>query len=108
MSKPTMIKKLSEADIEAGLSALPGWVQAGDKLYREFCFADFSRAFGFMTAAAIQAQAMNHHPEWFNVYATVKVWLTTHDAGGITRRDLDLAAVMNGLYEGNCRAGPSP
>ena len=103
-----MIKKLSEVKIEAGLLALPGWVQDGDKLYREFSFADFSRAFGFMAAAAIQAQAMNHHPEWFNVYATVKVWLTTHDAGGITRRDLDLAAVLNGLYESGCRDSPSP
>ena len=99
MSKPTMIKKLSAADIEAGLLALPGWMHEDDKLYREFGFADFSRAFGFMAAAAIQAQAMNHHPEWFNVYATVKVWLTTHDAGGITQRDLDLAAVMNALFK---------
>ena len=99
MSKPTTIKKLSAADIEAGLLVLPGWVQEGDKLFREFSFADFSRAFGFMAAAAIQAQAMNHHPEWFNVYATVKVWLTTHDAGGITSRDLALAAVMNALFK---------
>ena len=95
-----MIKKLSEADIEAGLMALPGWVREGDKLYREFVFADFSRAFGFMAAAAIQAQAMNHHPEWFNVYAKVKVWLTTHDASGITTRDLDLAAVISALAGG--------
>ena len=95
-----MTKKLSEVKVEAGLLSLPGWVREGDKLYREFSFADFSRAFGFMAAAAIQAQAMNHHPEWFNVYATVKVWLTTHDAGGITQRDLDLAAVMTGLCEG--------
>ena len=95
-----MIKKLSETDIEAGLSHLPGWVREGEKLYREFVFSDFSRAFGFMAAAAIQAQAMNHHPEWFNVYATVKVWLTTHDAGGITTRDLDLAVVMNALAGG--------
>ena len=92
-----MIKKLPEADIKAGLLALPGWVREGEKLHREFVFADFSRAFGFMTAAAIQAQAMNHHPEWFNVYAKVKVWLTTHEAGGITSRDLALAAVMNAL-----------
>ena len=103
-----MIKKLSEVKVEAGLLALPGWVREGDKLYREFSFADFSRAFGFMAAAAIQAQAMNHHPEWFNVYATVKVWLTTHDAGGITQRDLELAAVMNGLCGGGCGESPRP
>ena len=94
-----MIKTLSEADIEAGLLALPGWAREGDKLYREFVFADFSRAFGFMAAAAIQAQAMNHHPEWFNVYAKVKVWLTTHEASGITTRDLALAAVMSALFK---------
>ena len=92
-----MINKLSEADIAAGLLALPGWVREGEKLQREFVFSDFSRAFGFMAAAAIQAQAMNHHPEWFNVYAKVKVWLTTHEAGGITSRDLALAALMNDL-----------
>ena len=112
MSKPKMInpkiQKLSAANIKAGLLSLSGWVQEGDKLFREFSFADFSRAFGFMAAAAIQAQAMNHHPEWFNAYATVKVWLTTHDAGGITQRDLDLAAVMNGLYEGAYRKSPTP
>ena len=99
MSKPTTIKKLSAADIKAGLLVLPGWVQEGDKLFREFSFADFSRAFGFMTAAAIQAQAMNHRPVRFNVYAKVKVWLTTHEAGGITTRDLPLAAVMNALFK---------
>ena len=95
-----MIKKLTETEIKAGLLHLPGWVREGEKLYREFAFADFSRAFGFMAAAAIQAQAMNHHPEWFNVYASVKVWLTTHEAGGITTRDLALAAVMNALGSG--------
>ena len=95
-----MINKLSEADVEAGLQSLPGWVREGNKLYREFVFADFSRAFGFMAAAAIQAQAMNHHPEWFNVYAKVQVWLTTHEAGGITTRDLDLAAAMIALFKG--------
>ena len=95
-----MIKKLTETEIKAGLLNLPGWVREGEKLYREFVFADFSRAFGFMAAAAIQAQAMNHHPEWFNVYASVKVWLTTHEAGGITTRDLDLAAAMIALFKG--------
>ena len=95
-----MITKLPEKKIEAGLQSLPGWTRDGDKLYREFAFTDFSRAFGFMAAAAIQAQAMNHHPEWFNVYASVKVWLSTHDAGGISTRDLALAAAMSALYCG--------
>lgn len=96
-----MIKKLSETEVEASLASLPGWDCDGEKLYREFIFADFSRAFGFMAATAIRAEAMNHHPEWFNVYATVKVWLTTHDVRGISSRDLALAQFMNDLYRGN-------
>ena len=95
-----MTNTFSEAEIDARLSSLAGWRRDGDKLFREFEFADFPGAFGFMAAAAIHAQAMNHHPEWFNVYSTVKVWLTTHDVGGVSERDLALARVMDGLYRG--------
>lgn len=90
-------EKLSENALAAALTSLPGWSVQDGKLRREFRFADFSEAFGFMTRAALAAEAMNHHPEWFNVYGRVDVDLTTHDAGGITALDLDLARRMNGL-----------
>jgi 4a-hydroxytetrahydrobiopterin dehydratase len=94
-----MLKQLSADEIAAGLAALPGWTLEGGKLYREFKFPDFPRAFGFMTSIAIAAQQMDHHPEWLNVYATVKVWLTTHDVQGISARDLALAQIMNDHYQ---------
>ena len=93
-----MVRKLSKLEIEAALASLPGWDRDGEKLYREFGFADFPRAFGFMAAIAIRAEAMNHHPEWLNVHANVKVWLTTHDVGGVSARDLALAQAMNDLH----------
>ena len=65
--------------------------------YREYRFADFVTAFAFMAGVALVAERMNHHPEWFNVYGTVRVHLTTHDAGGITRKDLELARAMDAL-----------
>jgi 4a-hydroxytetrahydrobiopterin dehydratase len=92
-----MTKKLSDAEIAAALAGLDGWSRDGDKLLREFRFADFVAAFGFMAAAALVAERMNHHPEWFNVYGTVRVHLATHDAGGITSKDLELARAMNAL-----------
>jgi 4a-hydroxytetrahydrobiopterin dehydratase len=92
-----MATKLSEEDVTGGLSDLPGWSLAKDKLRREFKFANFIEAFGFMTSAAIEAEKMNHHPEWFNVYNKVVVDLTTHDAGGITELDFELARKMNDL-----------
>jgi 4a-hydroxytetrahydrobiopterin dehydratase len=88
---------LSDAELHAALETLPGWSLAEGKLYREFVFDDFVAAFAFMSAVALCAERANHHPEWFNVYSRVRVWLTTHDAGGLTRRDTDLAAEMNGL-----------
>ena len=93
------LDKLTAAEIETALASLDGWALQDGKLYREFRFADFSRAFAFMTAAAIQAETANHHPEWFNVYNLVKVWLVTHDARGITQRDINMAGLMNGLYQ---------
>lgn len=92
-----MAKKLGNADIKARLDDLPGWSIADDKLRREFKFSSFVEAFGFMTSAAIEAEKMNHHPEWFNVYNKVTVDLTTHSAGGITELDFELAAKMNKL-----------
>ncbi len=94
-----MVNRLSDDDIQAGLDDLEGWSLDDDKLYREFCFENFVTAFGFMTSAAIEAEKMNHHPEWFNVYSKVKVHLTTHDAGGITELDFQLAKKMNQLAD---------
>ena len=91
------VRKLSDQEITAGLRQLPGWGLAGGKLHFERKFKDFVEAFGFMTRVAILAEKMNHHPEWFNVYHTVKIDLTTHDAGGISERDLELAGRINKL-----------
>ncbi len=91
-------KKLDDAEIANRLESLEGWSLQDGKLHRSFRFEDFVAAFGFMTSAALVAEAMNHHPEWCNVYHTVKVDLTTHDAGGISELDFRLAERMNRLY----------
>ena len=93
----TEIKKLTDREITTALASLDGWTLDGGKLHRKFQFADFVTAFSFMTAAALVAERMQHHPEWFNVYHTVKVHLTTHDAGGISSLDVELARTMNAL-----------
>ena len=85
------VAKLNSAEITAGLKKLPNWKLEHAKLHREYKFADFVEAFGFMSSVALMAEGMNHHPEWFNVYITVKIDLTTHDAGGISERDFALA-----------------
>lgn len=91
-----MIKKLKQNEIDTSLTQLNKdseelWsIQAG-KLHREFKFPNFVAAFGFMTQVAILAERANHHPEWFNVYNKVVIDLTTHDAGGISQKDFDLA-----------------
>ena len=89
--------KLSESSIEEKLKNLPGWSIKKDKLHKEFQFNDFNHAFGFMTRAAMEIEKMNHHPEWFNVYNRITIDLTTHDAGGITNNDLNLARILNSL-----------
>lgn len=89
--------KLEEAEIQGRLSDLEGWSLAGGKLHREYAFRDFVEAFGFMTRVALVAEAMNHHPEWFNVYKTVRVDLSTHDVGGVSDLDFELAAQMERL-----------
>jgi len=81
------------------LSKLSGWseVAGRDAISRKFVFKDFNAAFGFMTRAALIAEKMDHHPEWFNVYKTVDVTLSTHDAGGVTELDIKLASEMDRL-----------
>ncbi len=93
-SKPV---KLIDSEIAVALSKLPGWENQGGKLHREYKFADFVAAFGFMTGAALIAQGMDHHPEWFNVWNTVRIDLATHDSGGITALDVKLAHSMEEL-----------
>jgi 4a-hydroxytetrahydrobiopterin dehydratase len=89
--------KLAEAEISAGLANLPGWTLQLGKLHREYKFADFAHAFGFMATAAPTIEKNDHHPEWSNVYNRVTVDLSTHSAGGITKKDLDLAALLEGI-----------
>ena len=91
------MEKLTDAQISAGLAQLPGWKLQDGKLHREYKFADFPHAVGFMAIAAPSIEKKNHHPEWANVYNRVTVDLTTHDAGGITQKDLDLAALLEGI-----------
>jgi 4a-hydroxytetrahydrobiopterin dehydratase len=89
------IEKLDDTQIQERLATVPGWSVEGGKLHRELKFADFNEAFGFMTRVALHAEKADHHPEWFNVYSTVRIDLTTHDCGGISARDFDLAAQIN-------------
>jgi 4a-hydroxytetrahydrobiopterin dehydratase len=98
--------RLSDAELEAALAGLAGWRRDGDKLLRELRFADFVTAFGFMAAVALVAERMNHHPEWFNVYGTVRIHLTTHDAGGISRKDLELARAIEAIAAPLAPAAP--
>jgi 4a-hydroxytetrahydrobiopterin dehydratase len=90
-------KKLDDTALRAAVDALEDWRLVEGKLHREFRFPDFVVAFGFMSSVALVAESMNHHPEWFNVYGRVVVDLTTHDAGGVTELDLELARRMDEL-----------
>lgn len=92
-----MIHKLTSEERSTQLSQLSGWqaVAGRDAIHRQYKFADFNEAFGFMTRVAIKAQEMNHHPEWFNVYRTVDITLTTHEANGVTERDIALARFID-------------
>lgn len=97
-----MIERYSQSAIEAALKTLnsdahKAWCIKEDKLHREFKFASFVAAFGFMTQVAMLAERANHHPEWFNVYNKVVISLTTHDAGGISERDFKLAQEISKL-----------
>jgi 4a-hydroxytetrahydrobiopterin dehydratase len=95
----TMAQKLTGEARKAALAKLAGWSEVKDRdaITKTFGFRDFNEAFGFMTRAALVAEKLDHHPEWFNVYKTVTVTLSTHDAGGLTERDVTLAEAMNRL-----------
>ncbi|HTP76860.1 MAG TPA: 4a-hydroxytetrahydrobiopterin dehydratase [Rhizomicrobium sp.] len=90
------MKKLSPSARAAALKKLRKWapVAGRDAIARKFEFANFNQAFGFMSRVALLAEKMDHHPEWFNVYNRVEVTLSTHDAGGVTQNDIDMATAM--------------
>lgn len=90
-------QRLSAAEITALATDLPTWQVVEGKLQRHLCFADFSEAFGFMSRVALAAEAMGHHPEWSNVWNRVTIALTTHDAGGLTTLDLELARRIDAI-----------
>jgi 4a-hydroxytetrahydrobiopterin dehydratase len=97
-----MAAKLSADARKTALARLSGWseVSGRDAIAKKFTFKDFNQAFGFMTRAALVAEKMDHHPEWFNVYKTVEVTLATHDAGGVTELDVKLAEAMDKIAGG--------
>jgi 4a-hydroxytetrahydrobiopterin dehydratase len=94
-----MIQKFDAAQQAAALAQLQGWslVEGRDAITRTIKFADFSAAFGFMTRVALAAEKLDHHPEWFNVWNRVEITLSTHDAGGLTDRDVKLAKMIDSL-----------
>ncbi len=97
-----MIATLNAAERAAALQDLPAWTrdEARDAITREFQLRDFNEAFAFMTRIALQAERANHHPEWFNVYQRVRITLTTHEAGGLTARDVALARFADQAFAG--------
>lgn len=92
--------KLSEKEIQQQVTELGGWKVVGGKINKTFEFDDFVQAFGFMTRVAIEAEKMNHHPEWFNVYNRVTIDLVTHDVGGISNYDIKLAKTIDKIAKG--------
>ena len=99
MSRPSV---LPPAERTAAMARLSSWkaVAGRDAISRRYVFKDFNAAFGFMTRAALTAEKLDHHPEWFNVYKTVDVTLSTHDAGGVTALDIQLAEAMDAIAGG--------
>lgn len=97
-----MAQRLTDEARRAALGQLKGWseVAGREAIQKSFKFKDFNQAFGFMARVALVAEKMDHHPEWSNVWNRVDVVLATHDAGGLTQRDLDLAAAMDGIAGG--------
>ena len=91
------MKKLDDAEVTAKVEKMAGWSFKDGKLHREYKFADFPHAFGMMATAAPAIEKMDHHPDWSNVYNRVTVDLSTHDAGGITQKDFDLAMLLEGI-----------
>lgn len=96
-----MIEQLSEAERAEALDGLPDWDfdEGRDAITRSFAFADFVEAFGFMTRVALLAEKADHHPEWSNVWNRVEILLTTHDAGGLSPRDIELAQAIDALID---------
>ncbi len=94
-----MVARLTEAERAALATDLPAWslVEGRDAIRREFRFRDFNEAWGFMSRVALLAEQQDHHPEWFNVWATVRIELSTHDAGGLSARDVRLARAIDAL-----------
>ena len=92
-----MPQPLNDVDVQRAIAALPDWRVEDGKLVREWKFADFSAAFGFLSRVALLAEKSNHHPEIFNSYANVRLELVSHDAGGVTQRDLDMAKAIGEL-----------
>lgn len=94
-----MTQKIAAAQRDATLAEISDWkpAEGRDAITRSFKFADFSQAFGFMTRVALAAEKLDHHPEWSNVWNRVEITLTTHDAGGLTERDVKLAKIIDGL-----------
>ena len=99
MANSTTAERLSEGEIARQLASLAHWRLEGDKLFRSCRFKDFSAAFAFMTRVALEAERMNHHPEWSNVWNRVDIALTTHDAGGISPLDIALARRIDTLLD---------
>ncbi|PSF38804.1 4a-hydroxytetrahydrobiopterin dehydratase [Aphanothece hegewaldii CCALA 016] len=93
-----ILTPLNSTEIDLALTKLEGWKIKDDKLHRELQFNSFVEAFGFMSSVALVAESMGHHPEWSNVYNRVTIDLVTHDAGGITAMDIELATKINGLF----------
>ena len=92
--------KLSEKEIKEQVANLDGWKVVSGKINKTFEFEDFVQAFSFMTRVAMEAEKMNHHPEWFNVYNRVRIDLVTHDVGGISNYDIELAKTIDRLAKG--------
>ena len=88
---------LDDDAIQQALAGLPGWALDDGKLFREYRFTEFREAFAFMTRVAELADMQDHHPDWYNSYTTVRIWLISHDVGGITQRDVRLAEAINQL-----------
>ena len=93
------MKTLTNTEVEEFISSnLKDWTITENSIYREFRFRNFVRAFAFMTSVALEAEKMDHHPDWSNAYNKVSIHLSTHDAGGITSKDFDLAGKIDGIF----------
>ena len=103
-TRPMATPKLDAGEVTRRLAEIAGWTLENGKLHREYKFVDFVEAFGFMASVALVAERLNHHPEWSNVWNTVVVDLTTHDAGGVSAKDFELAAEMERIERSRGRA----